>query len=122
MSEKNRNHIILAVQLATIGVFLGRAYQHLFWDGPYREIFWDPVYMQWFIESFTSMGWDEYVTHPKGDVWFQRFVFLQGIFYLVCAVTAAFIRQLPKWCRFILIIGAVDLIVLETRRWLNHVC
>ncbi|MEO1262200.1 MAG: hypothetical protein AAFZ15_25565 [Bacteroidota bacterium] len=104
--------IFSILQWAAVTVFIGRSYQHLFWDGPYREIFWDPFYMQWFIESFTSLGWDDYVTHPMGDVWFQRFVFFQGIFYLVCAIISVFIRHLPKWCRVFLLIGAVDLIFL----------
>ena len=37
--EKNP---VLLLQWATIGVFAGRAYQHLFWDAPYREVIWDP--------------------------------------------------------------------------------
>ena len=104
--------IFRILQISAAAVFIGRAYQHLFWDGPYRELFWDPVYMQWIIESYTSMGWDEYVTHPKGDIWFQKFVFFQGVFYSICAIATVFIRQLPKWSRVILIIGAADLIFL----------
>ena len=104
--------IFRLLQIATLAVFAGRAYQHLFWDAPYREIFWDPNFMQWLIEGITSMTWEDYVTNPKGDEYFQRFVFYQGIFYSICALIALFIRKLPKWTRWILILGAIDLIFL----------
>ena len=100
------------LQWSTIAVFAGRAYQHLFWDAPYRELFWDPFFMKGLVEKFGSLSWDEYVTHPAGDIWFQKFVFVQGIFYLVCVLVAVFIKKLPKWCRWVLVIGALDLVFL----------
>ena len=50
--------------------------------------------------------------HPEGDVWFQQFVFYQGVFYLICALISLFIKKLPVWCRYILLLGAFDLIFL----------
>ena len=100
------------LQIATVCVFAGRAYQHLFWDAPYRELLWDPMFMQTLVDWLTPFTWDEYVTHPKGDIWIQKFVLLQGYFYLVCMLVALFIRKLPEWCLWILALGAVDLIFL----------
>ena len=104
--------IFRLLQIAAVAVFAGRAYQHLFWDAPYRELFWDPNYIQGLIEGLTSMTWEEYVTNPKGDRYFQRFVFIQGIFYSICTLVSLFIRKLPKWTRWLLVVGAVDLIFL----------
>lgn len=112
MTNAQTNLVFRILQISTVAVFAGRAYQHLFWDAPYREIFWDPFYTQWFIEQWTSMSWEEYVTHPLGDIWFQRFTHFQGVFYLLCAVVAVFINKLPSWCRWILVLGAIDLVFL----------
>ena len=111
MTQSKFNFLNL-IHIATIAVFAGRAYQHLFWDAPYRELFWDPNYMQYLVEQFTDLKWNEYVTHPDGDIWLQRFVLWQGAFYSVCTLVAIFIRKLPRWCRMFLILGALDLIFL----------
>ena len=103
---------IRLVQWAAVCVFLGRAYQHLFWDAPYREILWDPNWTGWLVSLFTDFSWDEYVTHPRGDVWIQRVVFGQGVFYLVCALAAAFVLKLKRGMRWLLLAGAAFLVLL----------
>ena len=100
------------LQISAFAVFLGRAYQHLFWDGPYRELFWDPAYAGWLVEHLTNMKWEEYVTNPAGDIWFKKFVVGQGVFYACCAGATLFIKKLPQWTRWILVLGGVDLILL----------
>lgn len=108
------------IQIATICVFAGRAYQHLFWDAPYREIFWAPNWTGGIISTFTSLSWEEYVTHPSGDVWIQQFVITQGWFYVVCALLAVFARRLPRWTWFILLFGALDLVLLAVCYLKDH--
>ncbi len=100
------------LQIAAVSVFAGRAYQHIFWDAPYREILWDPVYTGWLVEHFTSLSWETYVTHPKGDLMIQGLIRGQGVFYVFCAIVAALIHRLPKWCRWLLMLGAFNLMVL----------
>ena len=112
MKKKPAHNIFVILQWAAAAVFAGRAYQHLFWDGPYRELFWDPRYIQWVVEKFFSISWEEYVTHPEGDLWFQWFVVAQGVFYMVCALVVIFIKKLPRWFRWILVAGAIDLVFL----------
>ena len=109
---KATSPIFRLIQFSAIAVFAGRAYQHLFWDGPYRELFWDPIFMKWGIETFTNLTWGEYVTHPMGDELFQKFIIGQGVFYFICTIVAIFIRHLPKWTRWLLLLGALDLIFL----------
>jgi hypothetical protein len=104
-----KNKVIILLQIATVCVFLGRAWQHLFFDAPFRELLWDPRWMQWFIEHFTPMSWQEYVTHPDGDVWIQRLIKAHGIFYVICALVAAFISQLPQQFRVLLWLGTFSL-------------
>ncbi|MEZ4955820.1 MAG: hypothetical protein R2825_19840 [Saprospiraceae bacterium] len=102
----------LLVQIAVVAVFAGRSYQHLFWDAPYREILWDPFYTKWLVEHLTPLTWDTFVTHPKGDIWIQNFVLAQGWGYAICGLTALFIKKLPAWCRWILVAGALNLVLL----------
>jgi hypothetical protein len=112
VKENAPGKILLLLQIATVCVFAGRAYQHLFWDAPFREFLWDPFWMQGFIEKFSGMTWREYVTNPAGDIWIQRFVFAEGIFYTLCALSAVFIRRLPGKVRWLLWVGAANLIML----------
>ena len=110
--QKSSIIIFRILQVSAFSVFIGRSYQHLFWDGPYRELFWDPFYSKWLVEHLTTMGWDEYVTNPAGDLWFKKFVLAQGVFYALCAIVTVFIKKLPSWCKWFLIVGALDLIFL----------
>lgn len=100
------------LQAATVSVFAGRAYQHLFWEAPFREFLWDPFWMSGFVENILGMSWEEYATHPLGDVWVQRLIFADGIFYAICTLTALFIRRLPGMARVLMWAGAVNLVLL----------
>lgn len=105
----NRNLFLL--ELSTFCVFAGRAWQHIFWDAPYRELFWDARWMQGIIENLTPFTWEEYVTHPMGDIWFQRAIVVTGVFYAVCAVSSFFVKKYPvlKWLMWT---GAASLVFL----------
>ncbi len=99
------------LELSTFCVFAGRAWQHIFWDAPYRELFWDAKWMQGMIESLTPFTWEEYVTHPMGDIWFQRAIMAIGVFYAICAISAFFVKKYPmlKWLMWA---GAASLVFL----------
>ncbi len=102
----------MLVQIATVCVFAGRAYQHLFWDAPFREFLWDPFWMKSFVEKILGMSWEQYVTHPAGDVWIQRLIFAEGIFYTLCTAAAIFIRRLPTGAKWLLWVGSANLVIL----------
>jgi hypothetical protein len=121
MVKKNTaEKILLLLQIATVSVFAGRAYQHLFWDAPFREFLWDPFWMRGFVEKILGMSWEQYVTHPAGDVWIQRMIFADGLFYTLCALTAAFIRRLPTRARWLLWAGAANLVLLALLYQKDH--
>jgi hypothetical protein len=112
MKQLSSKDNFLIVQIATVCVFAGRAYQHIFWDAPYREIIWDPNYTEWAVKLFSDMSWDEFVTHPMGDIWIQRLVSGMGFLFLLCAIAAFFIRSIPKWGRGLLFLGGLGLMLL----------
>lgn len=112
LKKDTENRVFRLVQLATITVFAGRAYQHLFWDAPYREILWDPYWSGWFVKSILGMSWDEFARNPAVDAAVRKVVIGMGGFYLVCAVGAVFVRKLGRWGRTLMLTGSLALIFL----------
>ena len=108
-----QKHLFLLLQLATIAVFSGRAFQHLFWDAPFRVLFWDEQWMSGPVSFFLGMDWQTYVTHSATDKIIQNFIVLLGAFYLLAALVAAFIRKIPRRWHWILLFGAANLIFLS---------
>ena len=114
LSSKQYQLIFRIVQIAAVSVFLGRAYQHLFWDAPFRALFWEDGWMQWVVEGTTDMTWKEYATSPDVNRHIQNLIIAHGYFYLICALASIFIKQLPKWAGKILLVGSTALIFLAT--------
>lgn len=112
MQSKQYRILFLIVQWATICVFLGRAYQHLFWDAPFRALLWDEEWMNGIVSAFTSMSWTEYSTSLVVDKWIQGLVKGFGILYLLAGITALLVRKLPKITHHILWIGSIGLVFL----------
>jgi len=109
MTDKQRNNLVLLLQIAAVSVFLGRAWQHLFWDAPFRTLLWDEGWMKGIVEGGMGMSWDTYITSLEVDDNIQGLIKGTGIFYLICALIAGFIRQVPKWVARILWLGALSL-------------
>jgi len=102
------------IQIATIGVFLGRAWQHWRWDAPFRTLLWDENWMSPLVSSVLGWNWMEYVQNPAVDQFIQGSIRGTGLLYLCCAIAAMSIKKLPRFSRFLLWIGAVSLILLAS--------
>ena len=100
------------IQVATITVFLGRAWQHWRWDAPYRALLWDEQLMSGFVASLLSMDWETYISDMQVDNTIQLGIKAIGLFYFFCALVALFIKKLPSFFRYFLLLGAMSLIVL----------
>lgn len=120
--EKKLPHPVLfrLIQLATVSVFLGRAYQHLFWDAPYREILWDPFWSGYIVENIFGIPWDDFAQNQSVDATISKLVIGIGFFYLACAVVAIFIKCLGKWGRGLMLIGSFALFVLALAYTKEH--
>ena len=112
MSDKERNIIVILLQAATVAVFAGRAWQHLFWDAPFRTLLWDEGWMKGIVEGWFGMTWQSYITSMEMDAMIQSMVKGTGVFYLIIAVLALFIRKVPKWIGKLLLLGATSLLIL----------
>ena len=104
--------IFRIIQLATISVFAGRAWQHLYWDAPYRSLLWDEKWMKWPVEHLLGRSWDDYVTDVSTDQFIQQLIVGTGWFYVLCALVAVFVLSLGKWGRGLLWLGSASLVIL----------
>jgi hypothetical protein len=104
--------LLRLLQVSVIGVFLGRAWQHLYWDAPYRALLWDENWMRGPVSFFLRMEWSEYVSSHRVDQGIQWLIQGTGFFYVLCAAAALLITRFPKICRFLLTLGGISLIFL----------
>ena len=115
---KNKNKIYYKLlQAAVFFTFLGRAYQHCFYEAPYREILWDEHRMSGFVKFFFGMEWKAWATSPQVDAGITSFIDGVGVFYLLCAIMVVFIRKIPRVAAFILKLGAISLFILAILYW-----
>jgi len=112
MSSKNYQRIFILLQIATVCVFLGRAWQHIVWDAPYRTMLWDEGWMSQILPIFSSMSYEDFITDIEIDDQIQNGIKAIGWFYMLCALVAVFIRRLPKWASYILWLGSLSLMFL----------
>jgi len=100
------------IQLSTCAVFLGRAWQHWRWDAPYRALLWDEQRMSSLVGSLLNMDWETYISDFQVENNIQLGIKAIGFFYLFCALVALFIKKLPAIFKYVLVLGALNLIVL----------
>ena len=112
MTNKPQNIALILIQAATVAVFAGRAWQHLFWDAPFRTLLWDEGWMKGIVKGVFGMQWQNYITSMEVDSAIQSAIKGTGVFYLFCALLALFIRKLPKWLGKVLLLGALSLLIL----------
>lgn len=110
VSMKQTNLLKVSVFL----IFLGRAWQHLFWDAPYRTFFWDESLLKPIIENWFGMNWTEYVTSSSTDNFIQTFIQCNGFLYLLAAVCTLLVTKSNKKLFGIPVyLGGISLVVLS---------
>lgn len=104
--------IIILLQITTVAVFLGRAWQHLAWDAPFRTLLWDEDLMKGIIENLFSTPWQEYITSPVLDERIESIIKGTGWFYIACALMALLINKWRKVAGIFMFLGSVSLLIL----------
>lgn len=112
MKENNFQKLLLVVQAAAVFLFLGRGWQHLFWDAPYRDLLWDERWMKGIIETVFGITWENYITSSVVDNNIQGFIKALGWFYFLCAFFAVFIQKWKKVSGIFMVLGSVSLVIL----------
>ncbi len=82
----------LILIVSTFSVFLGRAWQHIRWDGPYRTLFWDEELFGPVVGLFSTLTWNEYVTSTTVDQAIEHFTHGVGVLFLI----TAFVSLIPN--------------------------
>ena len=116
MNKENKIYFRL-LQIAVFFTFLGRAWQHWFYEAPYREVLWDEQRMSALIKAIFGMEWNEWVSSPSVDAAITSFIDGMGIFYLGCAIAVLFVKKYPRITAFVIKTGAIALIVLAVLYW-----
>ena len=69
------------LKISVVLVFLGRAWQFIFWDAPFRTFFWNENLLKPFVETVIGIDWQTYAHSPLLDVFIDSSVFAFGILY-----------------------------------------
>lgn len=110
MSKKS---IVFLLKLSCFCVFIGRAYEHLFWDAPFRSLLWDQKLLSPIVEGVFNTSWRDYVTSSTADNVIQNLMKINGAFYAICAIVSLFINaNSKKIFKIILFVGGVLLFLL----------
>jgi hypothetical protein len=107
------------LRLAAGSVFLGRAWQHLFWDAPFTELLWDQGWMESLVGYGGFASWDAYV-RAVDDRTVQHVTVGFGWFYLCCAVASLLLRRQSRWSRVWMWAGASGLACLALLYMKEH--
>lgn len=92
-------------------VFLGRAWQHIFWDAPYRNIWWDEKWIGPIVRAL-GLDWSAYTLDAGYTTLLQRLTQGMGLLDALCAALLIFAptRTLgTRWGRGILWLGVAHL-------------
>lgn len=120
---KQHKQFLFLLKLASITVFLGRAWQFLFWDAPYRALFWDQRIMQGIVNTVFQLSWKDWASSSMIDDGIQLSIQLTGVVYVISALMVLFVQKDKKWTQIPIWIGTgflVFLAILQTKEKFFH--
>ena len=103
----------LILKYSVFSVFIGRAYQHLFWDAPLRAFFWDEELLKPIIENIFGIQWADYVSSVSFDLFLKYLAIALGVLYLGSAIITLIFNEKKKLQRIILVSGSIGLFFLS---------
>ena len=111
MSAKNT---LFLLKLSCFFIFIGRAYQYIFWDAPFRSLLWDQELFEPVVNGLFNMQWQDYANSMKVDSIINTVVFINGIVFLIAGVAALLIKNKhQKILKAIILVGGFLLIFLS---------
>jgi hypothetical protein len=87
MSSK---HWFTTLKLCVLFVFIGRAYQFMFFGAPFKTILKDKSLISPIVENLTDHTWLGYATSTEVDHWIDFFIKSCGFLFLIAAIIALF--------------------------------
>lgn len=123
MKNLNENQFLALLRVGVFFVFLGRAWQFIFWDAPYRALLWDQRLMEPIINEF-GVKWGDWVTSMSVDAGIQLSIRITGWVFLLCALLTFVYTAQRKWIKIPLWVGSFFLLVLailQTKEKFYHI-
>lgn len=113
---------IRTLQCLVIALFLGRAWQALFWDLPLRTFFWDEELLGGVVVHLTDDTWQHYVTNESmpTDQWIDGLSIGLGLFWMICALVTPLGFRYLRLTRAFLYAGAISLLLLAVLYAKDH--
>ena len=112
MVMKNSN-VFFILKVSVLLIFIGRAWQHIFWDAPYRTFFWDESLLKPIIERIFNTTWKDYVTSSTTDNFIQNIIKGNGILYAVSAIACISVKnQIKRRQKVLIFLGGISLVIL----------
>ena len=108
--EKTNPRTVL--KLTVFLIFIGRAYQHIFWDGPYRSVLWDEDFFSGFVQNVFGLTWREFVESETMDYRIQLFIKTIGVIFALAGFSALFYNAKRKFLRPIILVAIFFLSIL----------
>ncbi len=93
MTNSKKDTFGLVLIIAALGVLLGRAYQHLFFEAPYRAFFLDEYYFRWAVNAFSDLSWIDYVTSLETDIRISQYGRGVGWWLIFTALSLVFLKS-----------------------------
>lgn len=87
--------ILFVLQLAAIGVLVGRGWQHIFGQTPYWTIIWDQQLLEPLVNNWFKLDWSTFVESEQIGVKIQQSIKVIGFGYILIALCILFVRKLP---------------------------
>ncbi len=110
---------IRLLQIFTASIFIGRGWQHLFWDVPFRELLWDEHLMTPVIQFFGST-WNTYISNLQITYWLDFSVQIIGVFYLFLGGAVFAVAPNRLWIKNLIWISSFFLFCLTLLYWKEH--
>jgi hypothetical protein len=106
------NNYLRIIAISSACIFLGRAYNYLFWGSPIRVLFWDQELFSPIVEGVFGMTWEVYVTNTQMSTYLEWATFFGGFFFIGCAMLSVVILySLKRYWRSFLYVGSAILCV-----------
>ncbi|MGB3464661.1 MAG: hypothetical protein WBA74_05315 [Cyclobacteriaceae bacterium] len=112
MKTPNHKNLDNLLKISCFLLFLGRAWQFLFWDAPLRALLWDEDLMEKIVVNVFNVTWYDYVTNEKADMIIQGAIQTTGLFYLCMAIVSLFIHSNFRFGKALLGISSLSLLFL----------
>lgn len=98
--------VLMLLQMSCVFIFIGRAWQHLFWESPLRVLLWDEGLLGQWVENTFHLSWFSYVTSPLMNQLIQMIIWGIGGIFIASALISMRSDVLSRFQQAVLLIGS----------------